>query len=63
MFRTRAFIADDVVIISACIGCVAYLAVDIALETVGCPRKHIYNRTPEEFGYLHAVSRSLSSGS
>ena len=48
MFRTRAFIADDVVIMFACIGCVAYLAVDIASETVGCPRKHIYNCTPKK---------------
>ena len=60
--RTRAFGADDVVIIFACIGCVAYLAVDIASETAGCLGKHIYNCTYEEFGYLHEVSHSLFSG-
>ena len=62
IFRTRAFGADDVVIIFACIGCVAYLALDIASETAGCLGKHIYNCTYEEFGYFYEVSRSLFSG-
>ena len=62
MFRTRAFGADDVVIIFACIGCVAYLALDIASETAGCLGKHIYNCTYEEFGYFYEVSRSLFFG-
>ena len=56
IFRQRAFGADDVVIIFACIGCVAYLAVDIASETAGCLGKHIYNCTYEEFGYFYEVS-------
>ena len=55
IFRTRAFGADDVVIIFACIGCVAYLAMDIASETAGCLGKHIYNCTYEEFGYFYEV--------
>lgn len=55
-FRKRAFGADDVVIIPACIGCVVYLALDIASESAGCLGEHIYNCTYEKFGNFYVVS-------
>lgn len=60
VFRSRAFGADDVVIIPAAIGCVAYLALDIASERAGCLGKHIYDCTYEEIGWFYVVSKKRS---
>lgn len=56
-FRSRTFGADDVVIIPASIGCVAYLAITIASERAGCLGKHAYNCTYEEFGWFYEVRK------
>lgn len=56
MFRSRAFGADDIVIIPAAIGCVAYLALVIASERAGCLGKHIYDCTYKELGWFYEVS-------
>lgn len=56
IYRSRAFGADDVVIIPATVGCLAYLSLDIASERVGCLGKHIYYCTYEELGWFYEVS-------
>lgn len=56
IFRSRAFGADDVVIIPAAIGCVAYLALIIASERAGCLGKHVYDCTYKEMGWYYEVS-------
>ena len=58
IFRKGAFGADDAVIVPAAIGCVAYLACDIASETAGCLGKHLYNCTYQEFGWFYEVSEN-----
>lgn len=61
LFRSRAFGADDIVIIPACIGCVAYLSVDIATERVGCLGRHLYTCTYMEVGKFYEVSELHST--
>lgn len=56
LFRSRVFGADDVVIIPACIGCVAFLSMLIAMESVGCLGRHLYNCTYKEAGNFYKVS-------
>lgn len=55
-FRSRAFGADDVVIIPAAIGCVVSLALSIASETAGCLGKHVFDCTYEEIDWFYVVS-------
>lgn len=40
-FRSRALGADDVVMIPAAIGCIMYLALNIASESSGCLGQHL----------------------
>ena len=58
-YRTRAFGVDDMVIIPAAIGCVAYLSLTIATEAAGCLGEHIYDCTYEEYGWFWEVSTLL----
>lgn len=57
-FRSRALGADDVVIIPAAIGCIAYLANDIASESAGCLGKHLYDCTYVEVDQFIKVRNS-----
>lgn len=47
---------DDLMIVPACICCVAYLSLDLASETVGCLGRSIYTCTYEEFEKFYFVS-------
>lgn len=47
-YRSRALGADDVLIIPAAIGCIVYLGLDIASESVGCLGQHLYDCTYHE---------------
>lgn len=40
-FRSRALGADDVVMVPAAIGCIMYLALNIASESGGCLGQHL----------------------
>ena len=55
IYRSRSFGADEIFIIPAAVGCVAYLCLDIAQETAGCLRKHFYACTYEEFKWFYEV--------
>lgn len=44
-FRSRALGADDAFIIPAAIGCIVYLAMNIASESAGCLGHHLYDCT------------------
>lgn len=56
-FRLRAFGLDDMAIVPACFGCVAYLALGITSERIGCLGQHIYNCTYEEYGYFYVMEQ------
>ena len=55
LFRTHAFGADDVVIIPAAVGCLAYLSLCIAQQTAGCLGSHLWDCTYREFGWFYEV--------
>ena len=40
-FRSRALGGDDVVMIPAAIGCIMYLALNVASESAGCLGQHL----------------------
>lgn len=48
--------ADDIVIIPACLGCVAYMGIIIASATMGCVGRHVYTCTYKEMGIFFEVS-------
>ena len=54
-YRSRSFGADDIFIIPAAVGCIAYLCLDIAQETAGCLGKHVYACTYEQFKWFYEV--------
>lgn len=56
-YRTRAFGADDYMIIPAALGCAAYLSLDIAQARAGCLGKHIYHCTYQEFQWFYELAR------
>ena len=53
--------ADDWVIIPGALGCVAYHALDIGSNTVGCVGKHVYDCTYREIIWTRYVSDSAVS--
>lgn len=55
-YRSRAIGADDILIIPAAIGCVAYISLDIAQESAGCLGKHIYECTYQEFRWFYELA-------
>lgn len=68
-FRSHALGADDVAIIPAAIGCVTFLALNIASESAGCFGKHLYDCTYVDLarfvkvrqylrGWFHPVDRA-----
>ena len=61
IYRSRAFGADDILIIPAAVGCVAYICLDIAQETAGCLGKHIYACTYQEFKWFYEVCPAYTS--
>ena len=48
--------ADDLMIVPACLCCVAYLSLNIASQTAGCLGRHVYTCTYEEFEKTYYVS-------
>lgn len=54
-YRTRAFGADDMVIIPAAIGCVTYLSINIATEAKSCLGQHVYDCTYQGFRWFYEV--------
>lgn len=54
-FRSRAIGADDITIIPAAIGSLAYMALIISVARVGGLGKHLYDCTYEEIGWFAEV--------
>ena len=59
-FRSRALGADDITIIPAAIGSLAYMALDISIVRAGGLGKHLYDCTYEEIGWFVTVRRRPS---
>ena len=61
-YRLRTLGVDDVLIIPAGVGCIVCLSLTIALESVGCVGKHVYDCTYQEYDWFYEVRIPSLSG-